>query len=155
AVAPRLEAVAGHLARFLPWGFFILPAAWWWTRDRDVDRRRLLAWAATLIVLVSFSGEQRARYFLPLWPVFTPLVADFYLRAAEGERGRLPGAAILYLLLMLGTAGFVLWGRASGPDAAFLPVASWERWIVAGALVAGAALALLSLRVDQGGLAAS
>ncbi|HEX9418673.1 MAG TPA: hypothetical protein VGA81_06450, partial [Methylomirabilota bacterium] len=155
AVASRLEVVVGHLARFLPWGFFILPAAWWWTRDRDVDRRRLLVWAATLIVLLSFSGEQRARYFLPLWPVFALLVADFFVSAAERARRLLTGAAIFYLLLMLGTAGFALWGSASGPDAVFLPVASWERWIVAGGLVAGAALALLSLRVDQGGLAAS
>ena len=59
AVTSRLEAVAANLARFLPWGFFILPAAWWWTRDRDADRRRLLVWAATLIVLLSLSGEQK------------------------------------------------------------------------------------------------
>jgi 4-amino-4-deoxy-L-arabinose transferase-like glycosyltransferase len=154
AVAGRLEAVAGHLARFLPWGFFILPAAWWWTRDRDVDRRRLLVWAVTLIVLLSLSGEQRARYFLPLWPVFALLVADFFVGAAERARRVLTGSAVLYLLLMIGTAGFVLWGKTSGPDAVFLPDASWERWIVAGALVAGAALALLSLRVEQSGLAA-
>ncbi len=154
AVASRLEAVAGHLARFLPWGFFILPAAWWWTRDRDADRRRLLVWAATLIVLLSLSGEQRARYFLPLWPVFALLVADFFVGAAERARRLVTGAAVFYLLLMIGAGAFVLWGSASGPDAVFLPVASWERWVVAGALVAGSALALLSLRVDHGGLAA-
>ena len=51
--------------------------------------------------------------------------------------------------------GVVLWGTASGPDAVFLPVAAWERYAVAGALVAGSALALLSLRVDHSGLAAS
>jgi 4-amino-4-deoxy-L-arabinose transferase-like glycosyltransferase len=155
AVVGRLEAVAGHLARFLPWGFFIIPATWWWTRDRDVDRRRLLVWAATLIVLLSLSGEQRARYFLPLWPVFALLVANFFVGAAERARRLLSGAAVLYLLLMIVTAAFVLWGKASGPDAVFLPAASWERGIVAGALVAGAALALLSLQVEQGGLAAS
>jgi len=154
AVASRLEAVAGHLARFLPWGFFILPAGWWWTRERDPDRQRLLVWAATLIVLLSLSGEQRARYFLPLWPVFALLVADFFVGAAERARRVLTGAAVLYLLLMIGAGAFVLWGTASGPDAVFLPVASWERWVVAGALVGGSALALLSLRVDHGGLAA-
>jgi 4-amino-4-deoxy-L-arabinose transferase-like glycosyltransferase len=154
AVASRLEAVAGHLARFLPWGFFILPAAWWWTRDRDPDRRRLLVWAATLIMLLSLSGEQRARYFLPLWPVFALLVADFFVGAAERARKVVTGAAVLYLLLMLGAGAFVLWGTASGPDAVFLPVASWERWVVAGALVGGSALALFSLRVDHGGRAA-
>ena len=155
AVASRLEAVAGHLARFLPWGVFILPAASWWVRGRDADRRRVLVWAATLIVLLSVSGEQRARYFLPLWPVFALLVADFFVGAAERARGLLTGAAVVYLILMMAAGVFVLWGAASGPDAVFLPVASWERWVVAAALVAGSALALLGLRVDHGGLAAS
>ena len=154
AVTSRLEAVAANLARFLPWGLFILPAAWWWTRDRGADRRRLLVWAATLIVLLSLSGEQRARYFLPLWPVFALLVAEFFVGAAERARRLVTGAAVLYLLLMIGAGAFVLWGAASGPDAVFLPVASWERWVVAGALVAGSALGLLSLRVDHGGLTA-
>lgn len=155
AVSSRLEAVIGHLARFLPWGFFILPAALWWIRERDMDRRRLLVWAATLVVLLSFSGEQRARYFLPLWPVFALLVADFFVGATARARGVVTGAVAVYLTLMLGAGAFVLWGTASGPDAIFLPVVSWERYVVAGALVAGSALSLLSLRVDHSGLAAS
>ena len=155
AVASRLAAVAGHLARFLPWGFFVFPAVLWWVRERDSDRRRLLVWAASLIVLLSLSGEQRARYFLPLWPVFALLVADFFVGAAERARAIVTGAAMIYLILMMGVAAFVLWGTASGPDAVFLPVAAWERYAVAGALVGGSALALLSLRVDQSGLAAS
>ncbi len=155
AVASRLAAAAEHLARSLPWGFFILPATVWWVRERDADRRRLLVWAATLIVLLSLSGEQRARYFLPLWPVFALLVADFFVGAAERARGLVTGAAVVYLILMMGVGAVVLWGTASGPDAVFLPVASWERYVVAGALVAGSAWALLSLRVDHSGLAAS
>ncbi len=155
AVTSRLEAVTGHLARFLPWGFFIFPATVWWVRERDADRRRLLVWAATLIVLLSLSGEQRARYFLPLWPVFALLVADFFVGAAERARGVVTGAAAVYLILMMGVGGFVIWGTASGPDAVFLPAASWERYVVAVALVAGSAWALLSLRVDHSGLAAS
>jgi 4-amino-4-deoxy-L-arabinose transferase-like glycosyltransferase len=154
AVASRLEAMAEHLARFLPWGFFILPAALWWIRERDAGRRRLLVWAATLIVLLSLSGEQRARYFLPLWPVLALLVADFFVAAGERARGMVTGAAIVYLILMIGAGAFALWGTASGPDAVFLPAAPWERWAVAAALVTGSALALLSLRLDQSGLAA-
>ena len=155
AVASRLEAVMGHLARFLPWGFFIVPAAWWWTREPDPDRKRLLLWAATLIVLLSLSGEQRARYFLPLWPVFALLVAEFCVRGAERARSVLDWAAAVYLVLMIGTGAFLIWGTASGSDAVFLPAAPWERWVVAVAIVAGAALALLSLRVDQSGLMAT
>jgi 4-amino-4-deoxy-L-arabinose transferase-like glycosyltransferase len=155
AVASRLQAVAGLFARFLPWGFFILPAAVWWVRERDAERRKLLVWAATLIVLLSLSGEQRARYFLPLWPVLALLVGDFFVAASERARGVVTGAAVVYLILMMGAGAFALWGSASGPDAVFLPVAPWERWLVAGGLVVGSALALLSLRVDQGGLAAT
>jgi 4-amino-4-deoxy-L-arabinose transferase-like glycosyltransferase len=155
AVASRLEAVAGHLARFLPWGFFMFPAAWWWIREHDADRTRLLLWAATLIVLLSFSGEQRARYFLPLWPAFAVLVAEFCVRGAERARGLVEWAAAVYLILMIGTGAFFVWGTASGSDAVFLPTASWERWVVAVGIIAGSALALLSLRVDHSGLAAS
>jgi 4-amino-4-deoxy-L-arabinose transferase-like glycosyltransferase len=154
-VASRLEAVALHLTRFLPWGFFILPAAWWWTRDPESRRTRLLVWAGALIVLLSLSGEQRARYFLPLWPVLAVLVAEFCVRGAERARSLLDWAAAVYLVLMIGAAAFVIWGSASGSDAVFLPAASWERWAVAMGIVVGAALALLSLRVDHSGLAAS
>lgn len=155
AVASRLEAVSGHLARFLPWGFFLLPAAWWWTRDRDPNRTRLLVWAGTLLILLSLSGEQRARYFLPLWPIFAVLVAEFCVRGAERARSLLDWAAAVYLVLMIGIGAFLIWGSVSGPDAVFLPASSWERWLTATAIVAGAALALLSLRVEHSGLAAT
>jgi hypothetical protein len=155
AVTSRLEAVVRHLASFLPWGFFMFPAAWWWTREPDPDRKRLLLWAATLIVLLSFSGEQRARYFLPLWPVFAVLVAEFCVRGAERARGLLERAVALYLVLMITTGAFLIWGTAPVADAVFLPGASWERWTVATVVMAGVAVALLSLRLDQSGLVAS
>lgn len=155
AVTSRLEAVARHLASFLPWGVFLFPAAWFWTREPDPDRKRLLLWAATLIVLVSLSGEQRARYFLPLWPVFAVLVAEFCVRGAERARGLLDWAVALYLVLMIVTGAFLIWGTAPVADAVFFPTASWERWTVAGAVVAGAVVALLGLRLDQSGLVAS
>lgn len=155
AVASRLEAVARHLASFLPWGFFMFPASWWWRREPDPDRKRLLLWAATLIVLVSFSGEQRARYFLPLWPVFAVLVAEFCVRGAERARGLLDWAAAMYLIVMIGTGAFLIWGTGPAADPVYFPAAPWERWTVAVAIVVGAAAALLSLRVDQSGLVAS
>jgi len=154
-VASRLEAVAGHLAGFLPWGFFLFPAAWWWIRERDADRARLLLWAATLIVLVSLSGEQRARYFLPLWPVFAILVAEFFVRGAEQARGLVEWAAAAYLILAIGAGAFIVWGTASESNAVFLPAASWERLVVAVAIIAGSAHGLLSLRLDHSGLIAS
>ena len=154
-VVSRLEAMAQHLTRFLPWGFFLLPAVWWWTRDRGSDRTRLLVWAGTLIVLLSLSGEQRARYFLPLWPVLSLLVAEFFVRGAERARSLLDWAAAIYLLLMIGAGAFVIWGSVSGADVVFLPASTLERWLTATAIVVGAALALLSLRVEHSGLAAT
>ena len=114
-------------------------------------------WAATLIVLLSLSGEQRARYYLPALArlrrsssrTSSSRAAERARRLVDGGGCRLPHADDR------DWSAFVIWGTASGPDAVFLPAASWERWIVAGALVAGAALALLSLRVDQSGLVAS
>jgi len=64
-------------------------------------------------------------------------------------------AAAVYLVAMIGVGAFALWGTAAGSDAVFLPVAPWERGVVAGALVMGSALALLSLRVDWSGLVAT
>jgi 4-amino-4-deoxy-L-arabinose transferase-like glycosyltransferase len=154
AVTSRLEEVGAHLSRFLPWGLFLLPAAWWWARDHDVDRKRLLLWAATFIVLLSLSGEQRARYFLPLWPLFAILVAEFWVRGSEGNRSLVEWAAAVYLVLVIGAVAFVVWGSVSGPDAVFLPTGAGERWVVAVAITAGAVLALLGLRVDHSGLAA-
>jgi 4-amino-4-deoxy-L-arabinose transferase-like glycosyltransferase len=151
-VGSRLQAIAGHLLRFLPWGLFLIPAAWWWTRSRDVGRRRLLVWAVTVIVLLSLSGEQRARYFLPLWPVLALLVGQFFTKAPARLVAWASGA---YLLLMVGAGAFLLWGRASGPDAVFLPASPWERWLVAGALVIGAALGLRQLVRGGNGFAAA
>jgi len=110
---------------------------------------------ATLIVLLSLSGEQRARYFLPLWPVFAVLVAEFCVRGAERARGLVEWTVALYLVLMMATGALLIWGTAPVADAVFFPAAAWERWTMAGAIVAGATAALLSLRVDQSGLAAS
>ncbi len=155
AVGSRVQAVAAHLARLLPWGVFVFPAAWWWTRERSGDRKRLLVWAATLIVLLSLSGEQRARYFLPLWPIFALLVAELFVRGAEQVRGLVTGATGLYLILMIGVGAFLLRSHDSGPDAVFLPAAPWERWLVAASLVAGAALGLWRLVRGGDGLAAT
>src|SRR4030095_13000835 len=82
AVTSRLEAVVRHLASFLPWGFFMFPAAWWWTREPDADRKRILLWAGTLTGVLGFSGREEARYFLPLWPVVGPLAPGVSPRRA-------------------------------------------------------------------------
>jgi len=151
AVGSRLGAIVGHVGRFLPWAFFLVPAAWWWTRDRDASRTRLLLWAGTLAAVLIVSGEQRARYFLPLWPVGALLVADFWVNGAERARTLLDWTIAIFLVAMIGIGAFVIWGSVSGEDAVFLPVGTAERWTVASAVIVGAALALLALRLERRG----
>jgi hypothetical protein len=103
-------------------------------------------------VLLSLSGEQRARYFLPLWPVLALLVGQFFTRAPARLVAWASGA---YLLVMVGAGAFLLWGGVSGPDGVFLPAAPWERGLVAGALVIGAALGLGQLVRGGNGFAAA
>src|SRR5262249_46756775 len=137
AVGSRLGAIVGHVGRFLPWAFFLVPAAWWWTRDRDASRTRLLLWAGTLAAVLIVSGEQRARYFLPLWPIGALLVADFWVNGAERARTLLDWTVAIFLVAMIGIGAFVIWGSVSGEDAVFLPVGMAERWTVAGGGVGG------------------
>src|SRR4030095_13325255 len=56
---------------------------------------------------------------------------------------------------MITAGAFLIWGTVPAADAVFFPATQWERWTVAGAVVAGALVALLSLRVDQSGLVPS
>jgi len=155
SVASRLGALLGHFGRFLPWGFFLLPAAWWWARDRQEGRTRLLVWAGTLAAVLLVSGEQRARYFLPLWPICALLVADFWVNGAERAHLLLARTATVFLGGTIGVAIYVIRGFASGSAAVFLPAGTAERWVLSSALVAGAALALLSLHRQQSGAVAA
>jgi len=155
AVGSRLGALVGHVGRFMPWAFFLVPAAWWWIRDREPGRTRLLLWAGTLAAVLIVSGEQRARYFLPLWPICALLVADFWVSGAERARTLLDRAAAVFLVAMIAIGAFVIWGSASGEDAVFLPVGIVERWLVAGAVIAGSAVALLTLRLERSGAVGS
>ena len=77
----RVEELLDNLGRFLPWTLFLVAGFWWWWRDRDPRRRPLLAWTAVIAVAVSFSGEQRARYFLPVVPPLSLLIAELLTRA--------------------------------------------------------------------------
>jgi len=104
------------------------------------------------MVAVGFSGEQRARYFLPVFPLLALLVAEFLVRApAEASgRGRRLATGLLAFLLVACVAGSVLllggFGEGSlRSDVVFLPSVGWERWVTACLVVAGSAAALLAL----------
>jgi len=50
----RLGALATPLLAFLPWILFLVAAPVWWRQSPSTDRRRLLAWTATLWVLAAY-----------------------------------------------------------------------------------------------------
>jgi hypothetical protein len=84
--------------------------------------------------------------------VLALLVGQFFTRAPARLVAWASGA---YLFLMMGAGAFLLWGHLSGPDAVFLPAAPWERGVVAGAIVIGAALGFWRLVREGNGFAAA
>jgi 4-amino-4-deoxy-L-arabinose transferase-like glycosyltransferase len=158
----RLVELLDNLGRGLPWTMFLPVGLWWWWRDRDPRRRPLLVWTVIVAVAVSLSGEQRARYFLPVLPPLALLVAEVLVRVPieAGRRGRrlllasfgllLLAAAVAVALLLRSPAG----GGARGPET-FTPTAGWERWVVSGLVLAGLAAALWILARRGSGLGAT
>ncbi|HKW95047.1 MAG TPA: glycosyltransferase family 39 protein [Methylomirabilota bacterium] len=153
----RLWELRDNLGRFLPWAAFIPAGIWWWWRDRDPRRRPLLTWMIVIGALVSFSGEQRARYFLPVLPPLALLLAELLARAPlePSRRGRRLLLVTFAALLVVTVIALALLLRsptaadARGPDP-FIPNATWERWLVGALAVGGLAAAcwLLARRGD-------
>ncbi len=159
----RLFELLANVVRFLPWALFLIPALWWWRHDRDGRRRPLLLWVVIVLVAVSLSGEQRARYFLPVLPPLAVLVAELLVRAPAEPSGR--GRRILLVslggLLLIAVTGSALLllsplvDRLAGEGAIFVPGAGWERWTVSALAVAGTAAALVTLAARGSGTAAA
>ena len=153
----RLEALQENLVRFLPWTIFLPAGLWWWWRDRDPRRRPLLVWTGVIAVAVSLSGEQRARYFLPVLPPLSLLVAELLARAPLEPSGR--GRRVLlasFAVVTLGAVGAAVVLLQMGPgDGTFVPPPGWPRGVFAALAVAGCAAALGLLAVRRSGVAAT
>lgn len=157
----RLAELLDNLGRFLPWTIFLPASLWWWWHDRDPRRRPLLGWTAAVAVAVSLSGEQRARYFLPVLPPLSLLVAELLVRAPlePSRRGRRLLLASLggFLLVAVGVVVLLLrspLAAARGP-ATFTPEAAWERWVVSALALAGLVVALTLLAARGSGQGAA
>ncbi|HSE06468.1 MAG TPA: glycosyltransferase family 39 protein [Methylomirabilota bacterium] len=146
----RLEELMENLGRFLPWTVFLAAAAWWWWRDPSPRRRPVLVWTVVIAVAVSLSGEQRARYFLPVLPPLALLIGELLVRAPveAARRGRAVLLASLAAIALLTVGAALVLLRAPAGDAIFLPPPGWPRWAIAALAVAGpaAALGLLAAR---------
>jgi hypothetical protein len=153
----RIESLLANLGRFLPWALFLPAAIWWWWRDRDPHRRPLLVWAAVIATAVSFSGEQRARYFLPVVPSLALLVAEVLVRAPlEPSRWgrRVLLASFAGVALLAAGAAVVLLQLPPG-GGTFVPPPGWPRGVIAGLAVAGPAVAVGVLALRGSGAAAT
>jgi len=135
--ASLTEAIGG----FLPWTIFLAAAPWWWRRAPDPGRRRVVLWTVTVWCLLGISGTIRARYFLPIYPLFALLTGELLARATSRRRleaTRVAAWIFAVGALAVGLAVVVLPGPLlGGEDAALSPVAAWERWTVFAIVAAG------------------
>jgi hypothetical protein len=143
----RLLDFGNNLGRFLPWTIVVPAAVWWWWRDRDGRRRALITWTVVVTAAVSFSGEQRARYFVPVLPSLALLVGEVLVRGVADRRIRRVLAALLALTLATVAALVVvlLWlpaGARFRAASTFMPAEGWERGVSCALAVAGVAAAL-------------
>jgi len=152
----RLESLQENLTRFLPWTLFLPAGLWWWWRDRDPRRRPLVVWTLVIAVAVSLSAEQRARYFLPVLPPLSLLIAELLARAPVEPSGRgrrvllasFAGAALVAVV----AAAVLLW---TAPGGTFMPPPGWPRWTIAVLVAAGPAAALGLFVVRRSGVVAT
>ena len=153
----RLKELGDNLGRFLPWTLMLPAAFWWWWRDREPRRRALVIWTVVIAVAVSLSGEQRARYFLPVLPPLSLLVAELLVRAPRepSHRGRRAVLVSLTAIALLAAGLVVVLLRLPAGDGTFVPPPGWPRWAVIALAIAGpvGALGLLARRAS--GLAAT
>lgn len=147
---------ADGLVAFLPWALWLVPAALWWrlTPDRQAYRP-VLAWMLVFLVLLGLSVQQRARYLLPVYPLFALFVAASVTGAASRARS-VVGINVTILIALLITAlaagGWLFLAPRSISEtsiAAFVSTAPWQRAIFAGLVIAGPGIALWELRVHR------
>ncbi|HEU5196065.1 MAG TPA: glycosyltransferase family 39 protein [Methylomirabilota bacterium] len=151
----RLVELGDNLGRFLPWTIMVPAAVWWWWRDRDGRRRPLIVWTVMVAVAVSLSGEQRARYFVPVLPPLALLVGELLVRGAADRRLRRVLAGLLAVMLLAVAALVValLWlpaGAAFRAPATFMPAEGWERGVACALALGGVAAALVLMWYGAG-----
>ena len=147
---------ADGLVAFLPWALWLVPAVVWWrlTPDRQAYRP-VLAWMTVFLVLLGLSVQQRARYLLPVYPLFALFVAASVTTAASRARSMVRiNAAILVagLATALAVGGWLLFAPrpVSGTSmTAFVSTTPWKRAALVGLLVAGPAVALWEFHVHR------
>jgi hypothetical protein len=101
-----------------------------------------------IAVAVSLSGEQRARYFVPVLPPMALLVGELLVDAPRERAGRRVLAAFLgaTLLVVMVLVVILLWlplGAGLRDPSTFMPAAGWERGLACLLALAGLAAAVV------------
>jgi len=140
------------LVEFLPWALWLVPAAVWWRLEPDRQAYRpVLAWMAVFLLLLGLSVQQRARYMLPVYPLFALFVAASVTAAASRARSllRIHATILVVVFATASTVGawLLLAPRpiAGASMSAFLSATPWERASLVGVVIAGPAIALWAL----------
>ncbi len=147
---------ADGLVAFLPWALWLVPVAVWWrlTPDRQAYRP-VLVWMGVFLVLLGLSVQQRARYLLPVYPLFALIVAASVTTAASRARTLVrinAGILIAVLATALAVGGWLLLAPQpiSGMSlTTFVSTSPGKRAILVGLLIAGPAIALWELQVHR------
>jgi 4-amino-4-deoxy-L-arabinose transferase-like glycosyltransferase len=107
-----LTSVGNALSMVIPWAWlvpFALHDAWRCRRGRGAERDGLelvLVWIVGVFAMVSLSGQQRIRYYLPLVPPLA-LVLGWWIAAAAVERRVVSLWRFRWTALLLGTGAAV------------------------------------------------
>jgi 4-amino-4-deoxy-L-arabinose transferase-like glycosyltransferase len=113
--------LTGGLISFLPWALWALVLVVWWRRAPErVSYRPVVAWGAVTMFLIALAVQQRARYLLPLYPVFAVLVAAAVTGITAKTRALVRvnfGVVLGLLALILVQAARLALGRRAGHNA--------------------------------------
>jgi hypothetical protein len=106
---------------------------------------------------VSLSGEQRARYFLPVLPPLALLIGELLARAPldPTRRGRWALLASLAATALLALGAAVVLLQMPAGNGTFMPPPGWPRGVIAALAVAGPVAALWLLAARGSGAAAA
>ena len=146
----RLGALATPLLAFLPWILFLVAAPVWWRQSPSTDRRRLLAWTATLWVLAAVSGNARARYLLPVVPGLALLTAEFLTAPVVGRSRRAlrlaASSAAGFAIVTVAVITTPMARKLAGSEHPYVPTALWEQAAISVLALAAAAALIVAAR---------
>ncbi len=139
----------GGVVMFLPWALWLIPAAlWWWRAPERITYRPVVAWILVEMALLALSVQQRPRYLLIVYPLFSLLVAAAVTAPGAGAQAlvRINRAVVVLFAAALVATGAWLFLRGDPAREATSLNVSVEGPFLLALLLAGVTGAFLALR---------